>query len=150
MEKEVIKEYAARIAQASKTELVVITYEIINNYIEDAMECYKNQDLEGFRFNIKKAKQFVNDLQVNLDFNYKLSFELMSLYLYINKWLVSSSIRKSAENLPLCQRIIASLKNAFSQVAKTDKRCSAMPNSEQIYAGLTYGKSSMLNEVYIR
>lgn len=150
MEKEVIKEYAARIAQASKTELVVITYEIINNYIEDAMECYKNQDLEGFRFNIKKAKQFVNDLQANLDFNYKLSFELMSLYLYINKCLVSSSIRKSTENLPVCQRIIASLKNAFSQVAKTDKRGSAMPNSEQIYAGLTYGKSSMLNEVYIR
>lgn len=150
MEKEMIKDFSVRIAQASKTQLVVITYEIITKYLEEAEKCYDEGDMDKFKFNIKKAKQFVNELQSNLDFNYRLSFELMSLYLFINKCLVRASVRKSTENLKECKNIINSLKDAFEKVALTDKRGAAMPNGEQVYVGLTYGKGSTINEVYIR
>lgn len=150
MTKEEIKDFSMKISQSSKTELVVITYEIIINYIESAKECHAGEDMEGFVFNIKKAKQFVNDLSVNLDFHYKLSFDLMSLYMFINKSLVSAQVRRTTEMLDECIKIVSSLKNAFDSISSEDKRGAAMPNSEQVYVGLTYGKGSKLNEYAVR
>lgn len=150
MTKEDIRDFSMKITQCSKTGLVVITYEIIENYLNSAIECHKKMDIEGFRFNIKKAKQFLNDLSSSLDFNYKISFDLMSLYMFINNRLVSASVRKSADLLDECLNIIDSLKNAFGKIEGEDKRGKVMPNSDQVYVGLTYGKGSKLNEYSLR
>ena len=113
MTKEEIKDFSMKISQSSKTELVVITYEIIINYIESAKECHAGEDMEGFVFNIKKAKQFVNDLSVNLDFHYKLSFDLMSLYMFINKSkdglnnICGNNVSKFRTALKISQRELA-------------------------------------------
>ena len=150
MTKEEIKEFSYRISQSSKTELVVITYEIIINYLESAKEAYNENDFGSFNFNIKKAKQFVNDLSSNLDFKYKMSCDLMSLYLFVNRTLLSASVRKSVEHIDTCIKIITSLRDAFDKISGEDKRGMAMPRSEQVFVGLTYGKTSQLNEVYMR
>lgn len=150
MTKEDIRDFSMKITQCSKTGLVVITYEIIENYLNSAIECHKKMDIEGFRFNIKKAKQFLNDLSSSLDFNYKISFDLMSLYMFINNRLVSASVRKSVDLLDECLNIISSLKSAFGKIEGEDKRGKVMPNSDQVYVGLTYGKGSKLNEYSLR
>ncbi len=150
MTKEDIRDFSMKITQCSKTGLVVITYEIIENYLNSAIECHKKMDIEGFRFNIKKAKQFLNDLSSSLDFNYKISFDLMSLYMFINNRLVSASVRKSADLIDECLNIIDSLKSAFGEIEGEDKRGKVMPNSDQVYVGLTYGKGSKLNEYSLR
>ncbi len=150
MTKEDIRDFSMKITQCSKTGLVVITYEIIENYLNSAIECHKKMDIEGFRFNIKKAKQFLNDLSSSLDFNYKISFDLMSLYMFINNRLVSASVRKSVDLLDECLNIIDSLKSAFGKIEDEDKRGKVMPNSDQVYVGLTYGKGSKLNEYSLR
>lgn len=150
MTKEDIRDFSMKITQCSKTGLVVITYEIIENYLNSAIECHKKMDIEGFRFNIKKAKQFLNDLSSSLDFNYKISFDLMSLYMFINNRLVSASVRKSVDLLDECLNIIDSLKSAFGKIEGEDKRGKVMPNSDQVYVGLTYGKGSKLNENSLR
>lgn len=150
MTKEDIRDFSMKITQCSKTGLVVITYEIIENYLNSAIECHKKMDIEGFRFNIKKAKQFLNDLSSSLDFNYKISFDLMSLYMFINNRLVSASVRKSVDLLDECLNIIGSLKSAFGKIEDEDKRGKVMPNSDQVYVGLTYGKGSKLNEYSLR
>ena len=62
MTKEEIKEFSLRIADSSKTELVVITYDIIINYIDGAIKAYEEEELENVVFNLQKAKQFVNNL----------------------------------------------------------------------------------------
>lgn len=146
MTKEEIKDFSMKITQSSKTGLVVITYEIIENYLNSAIECHKKMDIEGFRFNVKKAKQFVNNLSSSLDFNYKISFDLMSLYMFINNRLVSASVKKSLESIDECLNIINSLKNAFKKIECEDKRGKVMPHSDEVYVGLTYGKGSRLNE----
>ncbi len=150
MTKEDIRDFSMKITQCSKTGLVVITYEIIENYLNSAIDCHKKMDIEGFRFNIKKAKQFLNDLSSSLDFNYKISFDLMSLYMFINNRLVSASVRKSVDLLDECLNIIDSLKSAFGKIEDEDKRGKVMPNSDQVYVGLTYGKGSKLNEYSLR
>ena len=150
MTKDEIKDFSYRISQCSKTELVVITYDIILNYLNSAKDSLQENDIANFYFNIKKAKQFVNDLSSNLDFRYKMSCDLMSLYLYINRTLLSASVRKSEEHIDVCIRIINELRNAFNKISPEDKRGMAMPGGEQVFAGLTYGRTSMLNEVYMR
>ncbi|NLL92765.1 MAG: flagellar protein FliS [Clostridiales bacterium] len=150
MTKEEIKDFSLRITQSSKTELVVVTYDIIINYLEAAKNSFKEDNIEEFIFNVKKAKQFINDLSSNLDFHYKLSFDLMSLYLYANKCLVSAQVKKTDEKLDSVIDVISGLKIGFLEVAKEDVRGLAMPNSSQVYVGLTYGKTSKLNEYSVR
>lgn len=150
MTQEEIKNYSVRVSQCSKTELVVITYEIAINYLNSAKEALKINDIDSFKFNIKKAKQFINELSSNLDFKYKISFDLMSIYLFINKTLVSVMVNRDESIIDRIIGIINNLKNAFSEVAKQDNRGQAMPNSQSLYVGLTYGPGSTLNEYVAR
>lgn len=150
MTKEEIRDYSVRISQCSKTELVVITYDIAINYINSAIGCFNNDDMEGFTFNIKKSREFILDLSSNLDFKYKISFELMSLYLFINKTLLEAMLKKNIDNVDACIEMLTKLKGAFEKIAPEDVRGQAMPNSEQVYVGLTYGKGSILQEVRVR
>ena len=70
--------------------------------------------------------------------------------MFINNRLVSASVRKSVDLIDECLSIIDSLKNAFEKIESEDKRGKVMPNSDQVYVGLTYGKSSKLNEYSLR
>lgn len=150
MTKEEIKDFSYRISQCNKTELVVITYDIIINYLNSAKQCLNENNMPDYHFNLKKAKQFVSDLSSNLDFKYKMSRDLLSLYLYVNRTLLSADIKKDVEMIDVCIRVIQELRQGFDKISGEDKRGPAMPKSEQVYVGLTYGKSSQLNEVYMR
>ena len=48
MTKEQINEFAMRVTQTNRTGLVVVLYEIIDNYIESALEALNNGDMESF------------------------------------------------------------------------------------------------------
>ena len=149
MTKEEINIFSKRVAQSSKSELVVISYEIILNYIASAKAELAKEDTEKFVFNVKKAKQFVNDLSSVLDFSQKLSFELMNIYMYVDRCLVKSIVKRNNCDLDTVESVIGKLKIAFEEVSKTDDSGAMMKNGEQIYAGLTYGRG-VLNEVTMR
>ncbi len=149
MTKEEMNIFSRRIAQSSKSELVVITYEIILNYIESAKSELKADNIEQFVFNIKKAKQFVNDLSSVLDFTQKISFELMSIYMYVDRCFIRSIIKRQDCELDTVESVIIKLKAGFEEISKQDNSGSMMKNGEQIYAGLTYGRG-VLNEVTMR
>ena len=85
MTKEQINEFSLRISQSNKTQIVVITYEIIINYLDSARISIDNSNVTDFVFNVKKARQFINQLSSALDFKYKISFDLMNLYMYANE-----------------------------------------------------------------
>ena len=147
MSKEEINIFSRRITQSSRSELVVITYEIIENYIERAMEV--QDDKEDFVFNMKKAKQFLNNVSSALDFSYDISKQLMSLYMYMDRCLISSIVKQTPVEIDTVLSILTKLKSSFVEVSKFDKSGAVMQGGEQVYAGLTYGKG-VLNEVAVR
>ena len=102
MTKEQIKEYTARVAQANRTELVVIIYEI--------------------------------------------ALQLRQLYSYVNEQLISTLVQRRPVHLDAACEVIRGLMESFEQVAKEDHSGPVMEHSQQLYAGLTYGKGT-LNEV---
>lgn len=142
MTKDEIKEFSMRIAQSNKTQLVVISYEIIVNYIESAQSSENEKD---FIFNIQKAQQFLNDLTSALDYSYEISYDLLSLYSYANSCFVKSIAKKQQCDLDTVKNMMLKLRESFEKVSKEDKSGPVIKNVEPVYAGITYGKNS-LNE----
>ena len=147
MKKEKLQEYTLRITQSNRTQLVVVIYEIILTYIEDARESHKAADWEEFAEAIEKASGFVKELVSALDFQYEISRQLCSLYLYSNKCLNTARRTKNVEELKGIEIVINGLKESFETIAETDKSEAVMKNTQAVYEGFTYGKDSR-NQVF--
>lgn len=145
MKTEQMNSFTARITQASQTGLVVITYEIIITYIENAKASFTKNDFMQFQSEIKEAQKFLKDLQYNLNMELEISRNLMSLYIFCNKQLIEAMIKSTVGPLESVEKIINNLSTAFNEILKEDHSMPAMRNSEVVYAGLTYGKHA-LNE----
>ena len=146
MEKEKTQEYCARVTQANKTELIVIMYEIFQTETEYAKDAYERGDIETFVSAMKNAQKFLNELMGSLDYRYKISYELLSIYSFVNRTLLVSIAKRKPVDLEGIQRVMKNLKTAFEGISKEDKSGPLMENAQKIYAGLTYGRG-VLNEI---
>jgi flagellar protein FliS len=146
MDNETKKSYTARISQANKSQLVVIIYELILDSLASATLAFQEDRKDDAVEDLKKAQGFLQEMRGSLDFRYSISGNLASLYRYINEQLVRSIVRQKNVNLESCSRVIQGLMSSFEEVAKQDDSGPVMENTQQVYAGLTYGKSS-LNEI---
>ena len=150
MTKEEKNVFSLRIANSSKTELIVITYDIIVNYIDAALHAYSVDDKDLVVFNLQKAKQFLNNLSSCLNFEYGISYELMNLYIYMNNCLVRDITRRKPESAEDIKSVIDKLRASFDTISASDTSGKVMKNTEKVYVGYTYGRTSTLNEVVIR
>ncbi len=148
MKREAIRAFTARVTQASRSELTVILYEMILTEIEEAKAAYESGNLAAFDKELKLAQKYVTELQATLDYHYAISYDLLSLYLYVNKRIITAIIRRDSICLDSVQSVMNRLLIGFEGVSKSDKGGPVMHNTQQLYAGLTYGKGH-LNETYI-
>lgn len=72
----------------------------------------------------------------------------MSLYIYINKSILTAIYQKKNDILTEIESILQILMEGFKGIIKEDKAGPVMQNTQQLYAGLTYGKG-VLNETYL-
>lgn len=142
MKQDKIQEYTLRITQSSRTQLVVIIYELILAYVEEARKCHKAEDMEGFEEALDKGGSFIKELIGALDFQYEISKQLFSLYLYANKCLVSARRTKQTEELKGVDVVIKGLKKSFETIAESDTSGPVMKNTQEVYEGFTYGRDS--------
>lgn len=143
MNKDQIKEYTARVAQANRTELVVIIYELILDSIQEGEMCYNNGDVEAGAEQIGKAQAYLQELKGSLDRQYELSGQLLRLYRYVNEQLITTKLRQKPVHLDAASNVIRGLMSSFAEVAKQDTSGPVMQNIQQVYAGLTYGKGAL-------
>ena len=148
MQKEAVQAFTARITQASKSELIVILYEMILTEIKEAEEAFERKDMEAFDKELKQAQKYLGELRAALDYRYKLAYDLASLYQYINERIINAMIRKKPDSLKSAVSVLQKLLTGFEWVSREDTSGPMMRNTQQLYAGLTYGKGT-LNETYI-
>ncbi len=148
MKREAVQAFSNRVTMACKSELIVILYEMILTEIGEAKEAYEKGDLAIFDRELKKAHKYVNELIVPLDYHYKVSYDLVSLYLYVNKRIITAIIRRNTASLDSAESVLKKLLTGFEGVSKADTSGPLMRNTQQLYAGLTYGRGK-LNETYI-
>ena len=147
MTKSEINVYTMRVAQASKSELIVIMYEMAVKYIDDGTEALQAGNVQEFRVNIKRAKAVVNELASVLDLRFSVSSNLLALYTYMNNVMVKSDITLKTDDLIRVRAMLEKLHTAFGKVSEQDNTEPLMKNVQQVYSGLTYSRNS-LNESY--
>ncbi|MCR4683999.1 MAG: flagellar protein FliS [Lachnospiraceae bacterium] len=145
MTAELKQEYTRRISQANRSQIIVIVYELADRYLEEAEKTYNAGDTEEYTRLCHAAMECVQHLLNAVDDSYELANPLISLYAYFNKEISMSCARYDTARLKTVRKQIAELGTSFTEVAKADASKPVMENSQAIYAGLTYGKGT-LNE----
>lgn len=140
-----IQEYTLKISQATSTGLVVILYDLAVNYIDDAKKAYNSSGHAEFRRECTNARRVVLELINALDFNYELAMPLFRIYEFVSKEIADAVVKNDPKMLDKCKEYLLSLKGSFEKIEQSDKSGPAMGNAQTVYAGLTYGKG-VLNE----
>ena len=148
MDRELAQDFTRRVTQASRTELVVITYEIILEDFRSAKTAFEKKDRELYEKELKHALRILNELIGALDFSIPISHDLLSLYSFVNKKIIRAQFHKEPQALDAAASVIETLRRAFKEISLLDHSGPVMQNTQQLYAGLTYGKGT-LNEAYI-
>lgn len=143
MTKELKQQYTLKITQANKTQLVVILYEMLLIYLEEACQAHEKEDREGFREGIRKSRGCLKELMASLHFEYEPAMHLLQLYLYANRELARADIHNSAEELNHVKRVMTKLHEAYQKISEQDTSAPIMANTQTVYAGLTYGKNTL-------
>ena len=143
MTKELKQQFTLRITQANKTELIVILYDMILAYVDEAKEAYEAADRTAFHDAIRKIRGCNQELIASLNFEYEPAMNLLSLYLYVNRELAHADVRNETEPLAHVVMVISGLKEAYEIIAAQDKSGAVMQNTQTVYAGLTYGKNDL-------
>lgn len=144
---ELKKDFTLRISQANKTQMVVIIYEILLEYLKDAKAAVLAEDKNAKRESFNKVRSCINELIGSLHYDYEPAGELLELYVYCSKELVNADLHGSISSIETVERIIGALKEAYAQIADLDKSPAIMGNTQTVYAGLTYGKTTLTESV---
>ena len=123
-------------------------YDIILEDIKAAKGALQEQSKENFLHELKHARRILNELMGALDYTYPISYRLMSLYIFLNKQLVDAGREQDEKMLDDAADILGTLREGFSSISALDYSGPLMQNTQQVYAGLTYGRGT-LNETCI-
>lgn len=145
LDKERLNAYAARVAQANRSELVVIIYEAFLDSVSEGTKFLSEGNIAECRREIERARGFLTELMGSLDFTYEISHYLRRLYVYSYHELCQGVAYRDSDRFEHAVRIINKLLPAFKEVAAQDDSDAVMQNAQPIYAGLTYGRNH-LNE----
>ena len=143
MTKECKQQFTLRISQANPTEMIVILYEMLLCYLEEAKNAMEAEDMGLFKEGIRKARGCVNELIASLHMEYAPASELSSLYIFCLKRLAHAEVKKDASPLDDVAKIIQPLHDAYQQIAPQNTQGPVMNNSQSVYAGLTYGRNTL-------
>ncbi|MBE5906338.1 MAG: flagellar protein FliS [Lachnospiraceae bacterium] len=143
MNKEKKQEFTARVVNANRSELIVIMYDLIFTYMEDARADYAKDDWEATKVDFAHMEMVIRRLVRDLNHTYKVADELYALYQFCLRQLALCKVRKNLEGMEHAKVVLDNLYVGMKGMAKEDASSPMMRNSQQVVAGLTYGKSSI-------
>lgn len=143
MKKEKKQEFTLRIAQANKTQMVVILYDMVLVYLQDSLEAYDKKDYKEYKWNIEHAKECIDELLNSLHMEYEIAGILKGLYFFYKRELTTAAVQQKKEKVLPVMQMLQELKESYEQVSAQDTSAPIMENAQAVYAGLTYGKTSL-------
>lgn len=153
MKKEDRQQFTLRITQANPTELVVILYEMLLCYLEDAKEALRpgeagaSGEPDGFHQAVRNARGCLSELLNSLDLRYEPAPNLERLYMFCIRRLARGEQRRDAGFFDEIKRVIVPLRDAYRSIAGQNSAGPVMSNSQGVYAGLTYGRNALTEDL---
>ena len=137
MNNDMIRTYSYRISQATRSQLVVITYDIITDYLNEAL----NDDASsGYKEKLHMAMRGIDQLITGLDMEYEISVQLYQLYNYMKRTLISAQVSGERDSVSRVITMLGKLRTAFLEVSQLDDSKPLMKNTEKVYSGLMYSR----------
>ena len=132
------EDYIAKISIATPLQLVIITYELVIDFVDTAKEHF-DTDESLYEENIKSAQNALIELMSALDMQYEFSETLFQIYTYCSKLLMKAMFSKNVEELDVVNNMLCTLLDSWRKIEKDEADTSSlMENSQTLYAGLTY------------
>ena len=147
MEKEKIQEFTRRISQDNRSSLIVTMYDILLAYLADAEEAFSAEKAADFKDALRHADKVLIQLQDSLNFKYAPADTLYALYVYCREELALSMVKHDLTGIGHAKTVLGDLREGFFKAAAKDTSEPLMHNTQQVYAGMTYGKNN-LNESF--
>lgn len=133
----------SNVVNASKGELLCITYELLLEEIEMAQ---KSQEVDDRKRHIQKAIKIVQMLAKDLNYEAEIANDLFRLYVYVQGLLINA---RRNDKLEEAYKLIHTIYEGYKKITEQEEsKKPSMENAETIYAGLTYGRAS-INEMAI-
>lgn len=147
MEREKIQDFTRRLTACNRGEMIVIIYDIYFAYAADAKKALQADSYEQFKECVHKAQEVLSRLISDLNFAYPIAKNLYQLYVYARNALSRSIYEKRADGIDAAEKVLMCLYAGFVEAAKQDSSGPIMQNTQQVYVGMTYGRTD-LNENY--
>ena len=147
MTNELKQQFTLRITGANSTELIVILYDMMLSYVEEAKEAHEREDKIGFREALRKIKNCNRELIASLHMEYELAVDLLSLYIFVNKELIKANVYYDESALNYVSSVIGKLREAYIEIAKQNDEAPLMQNTQTILAGYTYGREDITETI---
>ncbi len=141
------QEYTRRITQANKTGLITIIYDIALEYLQDAQTALSEGDKAEFDRQIGYAAGCIDELIRSLDLKYEIARNLLQLYLFIKKELIHAVAAREVDGIFASERILQGLHETYLKLEKMDNDPPIMSNTQTVYAGMTYGRHDITENV---
>jgi flagellar protein FliS len=145
MTQEKKQEFTLKITQANKTQLITILYEMVIEYLNDAIDAIGIGRKEEAEKSLGYAQNCIDELLRSLDLRYELARNLHPLYIFFKKELMLAGVTYSSHKIWRVEQNFKTLKEAYEELEKYDTSSPMMGNTQKVYAGLTYRRHS-LNE----
>ncbi|MEE0596078.1 MAG: flagellar protein FliS [Agathobacter sp.] len=145
MDNSLKQDFTRRLSQCNSGGMIVIIYEIGFAYMHDARKAYESDNHDEMKASIRKAQKVLDELIGSLNFAYEISNNLYSLYMFCKNELARVLYENRLDGLEEAEKIMRRLYHSFAEAAKSDTSAPIMSNTQQIYAGMTYGRNQ-LNE----
>lgn len=144
MKKEQIVDFTRRISQCNKGEMIVILYDIFFTYVEEAASAYEAEDWDAYKEALRRAQRTIDELMMSLDFKYDLAKNLYSIYVFCKDALGKCMYKRKIDDMKDAERLMRKLYDGFVHAAKEDTSAPLMQNTQQVYAGYTYGRDDLV------
>jgi len=126
------------VTTASQGKLVVMLYQGAERELTAAINSFGDDSklpasaIEAFGKHIMKAQEIINELQVSLDMDKggQIAQNLMSLYVFFNKELLTVSINQDKEKLEQILTMIKQLGSAW-EVAANNTNAESIPQAQR-------------------
>lgn len=100
---------------ASPEELVMMLYNGIIRFVNEAKQAIDDKNIEGAHNSITRAQDIVLELMSTLDMQYDISKNLYSIYDYISRRLIEANLKKDKVALDEVESLVSDLKDTWGK-----------------------------------
>lgn len=148
MTEEQIKDYTLRITQSNASALAVITCELAEDCMKEAKTAVAQEDWKEYCHLVKKAERYIGELIHSMNDNDPAGKIMMGYCVEVHRNLIQARIGKMQSLLEEAEAMLKPVQEVLTRVAREDSEPPVMENTQKIYVGLTYGRTS-LNEMAV-